>query len=86
MKYTVNFSQIVSVSVTVDADDIESAIEAAYDEAPSGVCAQCSGWNQDWSRDDVGELVVEEVSDETGAEVHRESETWQRVPFTPMGG
>lgn len=56
MKLTVNFSQVVSVSVTVDADDVEAAIEAAYDDAPTGICAQCSGWGKSWSRDDDGEL------------------------------
>jgi hypothetical protein len=79
-KYTVYFSQVVSISVDVDAADPESAIEAAYDEAPPGVCARCSGWGQEWFRDDDEELMVDEVADENGGNVHTESETWQRVP------
>ena len=85
MRYTVNFSQVVSVTVTVDADDVEQAIEAAHDEAPTGVCAQCSGWGQHWSRDDDGELNVESVY-HGDDEVCVEPETWRRVPIIPMEG
>lgn len=40
-----------TVYVTVDAQDEESAIEAAYEAIP-GICAQCSGWGKDYSRDE----------------------------------
>lgn len=29
----------------------EAAIEAAYDNAPSTLCAECSGWHQKWGCD-----------------------------------
>lgn len=61
-EYQVHFLQTVSISVTVEADDPEDAIEKAFDEAPSGVCAQCSGWGQQWGRDDDGELIPDAVT------------------------
>lgn len=85
MKYTVNFQQVVSVSVTVDIDGdreedlVEAVIERAFEEAPSGVCAQCSGWGQDWGRDDDGELVVDSVMNESGETIHTEDEEWRLV-------
>lgn len=54
-KYTVHFHQMAAAGVTVEVDDEETeeltrekAIEKAYDELPTGICAQCGGWGQDW--------------------------------------
>ncbi|WP_157875603.1 MULTISPECIES: hypothetical protein [unclassified Streptomyces] len=57
-KKTVLFNQTISVTVTVETDstDPEEIVEQAWEEAPGGVCAHCSGWGQRWSRDDDGEL------------------------------
>ena len=44
-EFTVHLIQTASTVITVEADDCEAAIEAAYDKAPSDVCASCSGWN-----------------------------------------
>lgn len=48
--YTVYLTTTASVSVRVEVDDNldeqdarEAAIEKAFEEAPSGVCARCSG-------------------------------------------
>lgn len=41
-EFTVHFTQTASTSVTVEADDLEAAIEAAWSQAPSGLCHQCS--------------------------------------------
>lgn len=88
MKYTVHFQQVVSVSISVDidpseledgADVAEVAIERAHDEGAGGICAQCSGWGQSWSRDDDGELIVDTVSDESGEMIYTEPEEWQLV-------
>jgi hypothetical protein len=57
-KKTVLFNQTIGVTVTVETDstDPEEIIDQAYEEAPGGVCAQCGGWGQPWSREDDGEL------------------------------
>lgn len=68
-KYTVHFQQAVSLSLDVEAESPEDAIEEAHEEGVPGVCAQCSGWGKNWSRDDDGELVEESVSDDDGKTV-----------------
>jgi hypothetical protein len=59
-KKTVHFTQTIGVSVTVETDSEEpnEIIDQAWEEAPGGICAHCSGWGQSWSRDDDGELEV----------------------------
>ena len=66
---TVHFTTTASLSVDVDVpDDLdeaearEKAIELAYDEAPGGVCAQCSGWGRSFSLD-LAEWEAEEGDD-----------------------
>jgi hypothetical protein len=68
-KYRVYLSTGASMTVTVEVDDdldpddaIEQAIEKAFDEAPQGVCAQCSGWGQSWGLD-LGEWDIERDPD-----------------------
>lgn len=65
-KRTVIFEQMIGVSVTVETDstDPEEILEQAWEEAPAGICAHCSGWGQSWSRADDGELIP--VEDENG--------------------
>lgn len=61
--FTLYFTQVMSTSVTVEADDYDSAIDAAYQSenmAPTGVCAQCSGWGQPWSIDTSGDWELDE--------------------------
>ena len=62
-KYSVDFETSVSVTITVEADDEDAAIDKAYDEIPSSVCAQCSGWGQKWSLD-LGEFELYEPKSE----------------------
>lgn len=50
-KWTVSIPVGTSVFVTIDAEDADAAIEAADGYLP-GLCAQCSGWGQDYSRDE----------------------------------
>jgi len=47
-KYRVRFETKAWASVEVDVDDPELAVENAYAELPSDVCAQCSGWGRNW--------------------------------------
>lgn len=72
--YTIYFNTGASVSIKVEADGLEEAIERAYESLPGGVCAQCSGWGQDWSRDD-GEFEVDESGHEVDGEYVDTSET-----------
>lgn len=64
-RYRVAFHAYVSATVYVDAEDEEAAVEAAYDNLPSGVCAQCSGWNEDWSLD-LGDFEVDDDEEFNG--------------------
>ncbi len=58
-KYRVYLQTVASVSIEVEAEDKEAAIDAAFEEVPSGVCAQCSGWGQKWGLD-LGEWGTEQ--------------------------
>jgi hypothetical protein len=60
MKYRVNLLKTISLVITVEAEDEVSALEAAYEEAPSGLCHQCGGWGQKWGVDDDGEWLTSE--------------------------
>lgn len=81
-RYTVHFTKIESVSVHVDADDPQAAIEAAYDEAPADVCAQCSGWHQTWTRESGDELTAESVwHDGDNQQVWGADDQWERGPI-----
>lgn len=73
--YRVYFTATANLAVKVEINDDgldpaearDVAIEAAYNEQPSGICAQCSGWGQPWSIDlgefeaDQGDEAVEKV-------------------------
>lgn len=58
-QYVVHLTTTTSVSITVDVPDgldpeeaRDQAIERAYDTAPGSLCAHCSGWGSNWSRDE----------------------------------
>jgi hypothetical protein len=57
-KYRVYLQTVASLTVEVEAEDQDAALDAAYQEAPGGVCAQCSGWGQPWSLDFGGEWDI----------------------------
>ena len=61
-QYRVTLETIASVTVEVEAEDKDAAVEEAFNEAPSGVCAQCSGWGQEWSMD-MGEWDTPKAND-----------------------
>ncbi len=63
-KYRVDLTAYASLTITVDVpDDLddddarEAAIEKAFEEKPTDICAQCAGWRQPWSLD-IGEWDV----------------------------
>jgi len=66
--FRIYFTTGASATVTVEANDLEDAIEKAYDELPSDICAQCSGWGQEWSRDLGDEWTVDETAYEQDGE------------------
>lgn len=61
MKYDVYFRPSGSYTFSVEIPDdevpededllLDRIMDEAYDNVPTGVCAQCSGWHQDWSLD-----------------------------------
>jgi hypothetical protein len=59
-EFTLYFAQTASCVVTVEADDLESAIDAAYDKTPGGLCAQCAGWGNPPGIDLSGEWELDE--------------------------
>lgn len=68
-KYRVYLETGANMVVTVEVDSSlsesdarEKAIQEAFNVAPRGVCAQCSGWREPWSLD-LGEWEVETDSD-----------------------
>lgn len=72
MKYRVVLEQIASTVIDVEADDIDAAIDEAWQEAPSGLCAQCSGWNNPPGVNLAGEWEASVVYDEHDHEVWNE--------------
>ncbi len=75
-KYRVYMYTAISLSIEVEVDDNldeddarEQAIEKAFDESPSSICAQCGGWGENWSKDE-GEYELSRNAD--GTEVQPE--------------
>ena len=69
MKARVHLTTVASLSVEVEVpDDLDeeaqrgAAIDAAFETAPTQVCAQCSGWGQTWDLE-LGEFDVEDGAD-----------------------
>lgn len=50
-RWRVNVPVGTSVFLAVEADSEDGAVDAANELMP-GLCAQCSGWGQDYSRDE----------------------------------
>lgn len=46
--YRVTLETVANLTIEVEADDPDEAYEAAFEAAPSEVCAQCSGWGREW--------------------------------------
>lgn len=67
-RYRVTLTSSADFYITVEADSEDEAIDLAYDEAPSGVCANCSGYGQEWDLDLGGDWEhigpVEEDTDD----------------------
>lgn len=61
--YTVYYSTTASTSIDVEADSPEDAREVADEsfEAPM-ICAQCSGWGQDYELE-IGDDWVQDESE-----------------------
>lgn len=70
-KYRVTLKNIIEFGTTVEAEDADAAVEAAYEMVPYEICGQCSGWNRDywmemggeWSEYDDPSSTVEEVTE-----------------------
>lgn len=61
--FTVYFEGHADAYVRVEAEDISEAIDKAYDQVPYGVCAQCSGYGQNWGLDISDEMTASSVRD-----------------------
>lgn len=58
-KYRLFFNTGATASATVEAESLDEAIDEAHEVIPREVCAQCSGWGQDWSLD-LGDFEFDE--------------------------
>lgn len=45
-KYKISFQTVAFTSIEVEADSLDDAVEAAWQEEFPSICAQCSGWGQ----------------------------------------
>lgn len=73
-KFKVRFIPHADLTVTVEAENVDEAIDKAYQDKPSGICAHCSGgWGKPYSLDVEMFDGVEpyEVEDEYGKRVWR---------------
>jgi hypothetical protein len=68
-EFIVRLSGYQDASIKVNATDYDAAIEEATTEGVPGICANCSGWNKSWWRDEGDEWTPYEVDDDTGATV-----------------
>lgn len=60
-RYQVTATGFYTVGMKVEAESKEEAIEEFYTEGVPGICAQCSGWGQNWWLDcDPSEAEVDE--------------------------
>ena len=66
-EYRIHFTTGTSATVCVEADDLDAAIDAAYEELPGSICAQCSGWGKKWTREE-GDFEVDESAHEVDGE------------------
>jgi hypothetical protein len=85
-KYQVLLSTVTSITIDVEADDPEAAIEAAIDQGTDGLCHQCAGYRRDFSRDEGDELEPDAVylaDDDGQEEVWASDENWRRVHTEP---
>jgi hypothetical protein len=69
-EYTVILRSTQWAYIRVEADDPQAAIEAAHDHGVPEMCAQCTGWGQDWTREaDEDEWTETTVTDAAGIDV-----------------
>ncbi len=58
-EWRVTYRTGASLTMYVEAENEEEALDAAYDAMPGEICAQCSGWGRKYSLD-LGEWELEE--------------------------
>lgn len=68
-KFTVHFVRNACTSAAVEAEDYDAAIELAWDQIPSAVCAQRSGWGGGPGIDLPGDWEPSHVYDADNNEV-----------------
>lgn len=77
-EFTVYLTQSATTAIRVEADTPEGALELAYQTAPGGLCAKCTGLGNPPGVSLAGQWEPEEVVDEDGATV------WPEPTETPM--
>lgn len=62
-KYRVYMRANADLVLDVEADSEDEALDLAYEKAPPGICASCSGWGREFSLD-LGEFFVEDEAND----------------------
>ncbi len=66
-EFTVRFQPSADLSIRVQAEDAETAIDKAYKEKPSDLCHQCAGYRRAYSLDvEFNDIEPYEVTDTDG--------------------
>lgn len=73
-KYRVNYTKTISEWVEVEADSAQDAIDEANSEGIQSLGICCTGYGQDWGREDDSESEVDFVE-----EYDDEKDEWNKV-------
>ena len=80
-EFTVRFQPSADLSIRVQAEDAETAIDKAYEEKPSDLCHQCAGYRRAYSLDvEFNDIEPYQVTDADGNTLMSEPtihEEWQ---------
>lgn len=77
--YRLYFTTVMSTSVEVEADSFSEAEEQAYEKLPSAqICAQCSGWGQDWTIDTADDWELDETSFDLDGKLIETKNPWSQ--------
>ena len=71
--YRIFFTTTASATAEVEAENLDKAVEAAYDKIPDDVCAQCGGWGSDYSMELGGDWASADDYEVDGVWIENES-------------
>ena len=69
-QFTIYFTQTASCAIEVEAEDLDEAIDLAYEQVPSGLCAHCAGFGSEAGIDLAGDWEPLDEHTKDGEAVH----------------